>query len=161
HQAGLVDTIARTLTESKLPARLLAFEITESAFMKDIAAVCEILSALRAAGTRVSIDDFGTGYSSLRYLKTLPIDSMKIDRSFVRGLSSDPHDQAIARTIVTLAHAIGVDAIAEGVETEEQLAVLRGLDYDLVQGFLFSQPLEAASFEEFLNNSRRAPASGE
>jgi diguanylate cyclase (GGDEF)-like protein/PAS domain S-box-containing protein len=161
HHAGLVDSITRALAESKLPARLLVLEITESSFMKDIGAASEILSRLRSTGIRVSVDDFGTGYSSLGYLKTLPIDSIKIDRSFVRGLSSDPHDQAIARTIVTLAHSIGVDAIAEGVETTEQFEVLRALGYDLVQGFLYSRPLEPAAFETFLDNSRRAAASGE
>ncbi len=158
-QGDLVETVAEALRESQLPARLLGLEITESSFMKDIDAASETFAALRATGVHVSIDDFGTGYSSLGYLKMLPIDSIKIDRSFVSGLSSDPYDQAIARTIVTLAHAIGVFAIAEGVETEEQLAALRSLECDQVQGFLFSRPVEIASFEQFLDSSRSVSAS--
>ncbi len=155
-QGNLNDSVARALSDSNLPARLLDLEITESAFMKDLDAASEIFVALRATGVHVSVDDFGTGYSSLGYLRSLPIDSIKIDRSFVSGLSNDPYDQAIARTIVTLAHAIGVVAIAEGVETQEQLSVLRSLQCDQVQGFLFSRPVEAASFECFLNSRRRA-----
>ncbi|MGP6157441.1 MAG: putative bifunctional diguanylate cyclase/phosphodiesterase [Vulcanimicrobiaceae bacterium] len=160
-QTGLLQTIKSTLADSKLPPHSLVVEITESIFMNDVSAANEILSELRATGVRVSIDDFGTGYSSLGYLKTLPIDSIKIDRSFVSGLSSDAFDQAIARTIVTLAHAIRVDAVAEGVETEQQLAVLRSLDCDLVQGFLFSKPVDAATFERFLDAEWRANASGQ
>ena len=160
-QGGLLETIAQALAESQLPARLLDLEITESVFMKDLDTASELFAALRATGVHVSVDDFGTGYSSLGYLKTLPIDSIKIDRAFVSGLSSDPYDQAIARTIVTLAHAIGVGAIAEGVETEEQLAVLRSLECDQVQGFLFSKPVEAAACERFLQRTQRASAAGE
>ncbi len=152
---GLAESVARALSDSRLPARLLDLEITESTIMKDVAAASAILSGLRVGGVHISVDDFGTGYSSLGYLKALPIDSIKVDRSFVSGLSSDPHDQAIARTIVTLAHAIGVDAIAEGVETEEQLAVLRGLECDQVQGFLFSEPVEPEAFERFLETAAR------
>ncbi|MGP6159542.1 MAG: putative bifunctional diguanylate cyclase/phosphodiesterase, partial [Vulcanimicrobiaceae bacterium] len=158
---GLAETVARVLYDAKLPARLLDLEITESAFMKNVGTATEMFAALRTTGVHISVDDFGTGYSSLGYLKSLPIDSIKIARSFVSGLSDDPYDQAIARTIVTLAHAIGVCAIAEGVETQEQLTVLRGLECDQVQGFLFSKPVESVAFERFLERGAHASASGE
>jgi len=101
-------------------------------------------------GIKVAIDDFGTGYSSLNYLKRFPIDTLKIDRSFVSDLCKDPHDTAIVRAIITLGHALDLTVIAEGVETREQLESLAELECDVVQGFLFSKALSTEDFEELL-----------
>ncbi len=102
-------------------------------------------------GVGVSIDDFGTGYSSLAYLKRLPADAVKIDKSFVRGLGEGIEDTAIVRTVVELAHTFGMEAIAEGVETEGQAEMLRGMGCDLVQGYLFSKPLPSEGVAGFLS----------
>ena len=114
---------------------------------------------LKLMGIKVAIDDFGTGYSSLNYLKRFPIDTLKIDKSFVADVCKDPHDTAIVRAIINLGHALDVTVIAEGVETKEQLQYLSALECDVVQGFLFSKALSAKAFEELLVEQRRV-ASG-
>ena len=106
-------------------------------------------------GIRVAIDDFGTCYSSLNYLKRFPIDTLKIDRSFVSDICKDPHDTAIVRAIITLGHALDLTVVAEGVETQEQLQYLTSLDCDLLQGFLFSKSLTVSAFEELLMEHRQ------
>jgi diguanylate cyclase len=116
-------------------------EITESLFLEDLEGSIDKLKALKALGVGVSIDDFGTGYSSLRYIARLPVDSLKIDRSFVTNLNTNPNDMAIVSTVIALAHALDLRVVAEGVETDEQLKLLRLLKCDEIQGYLVSRPV--------------------
>ncbi len=146
-----VDSVVAVLAEHGLERSRLEIEITESVIMDDLQSVMRTLHELAALGVKLSIDDFGTGYSSLAYVKTFPVHTLKIDRSFVKDIGANPTDQAIAATIITLAHNLGMRVIAEGVETEEQLAQLRGLGADDMQGFLISRPLSAADFESFVS----------
>jgi EAL domain-containing protein (putative c-di-GMP-specific phosphodiesterase class I) len=118
--------------------------------MKDPNQAIRKLHELKAMGVQISVDDFGTGYSSLNYLKRFPIDTLKVDQSFVKDINSDPDNEAIVSAIITLAHALKLNVIAEGVETQEQLESLRMLNCDEVQGFLFSYPLSVVEFTELL-----------
>ena len=140
---GLVDDVARTLRETGLEARYLTLEITESALMEDAQSSVGTLEALKALGVKLAIDDFGTGYSSLSYLKRFPADYLKIDRSFVDGLGQDDNDTVLVSGMSGLAHALGLEVIAEGVETVEQLAKLREIGCDLAQGYFISRPVPA------------------
>ncbi|MBI1885652.1 MAG: EAL domain-containing protein [Chloroflexi bacterium] len=154
-EPGLIRGIARVLQETGLPAQLLELEITESTAMRDVEFTIAMVEELRAMGVRVSIDDFGTGYSSLGYLKRLPVDSVKIDRSFVNDVTADGDDAAIVAAIVGLAQTMNLNTIAEGVETEEQLAFLKNLNCDFVQGFLFSKAVPAETFAKMLAEQRQ------
>ena len=149
-QPTFISSVAEILKETNLDPRWLELELTESSVMKDPEQAIEKLHELKIMGIKVAIDDFGTGYSSLNYLKRFPIDTLKIDRSFVSDICKDPHDTAIVRAIITLGHALDLTVVAEGVETQEQLQYLSSLDCDVVQGFLFSKSLSAAAFEELL-----------
>jgi EAL domain-containing protein (putative c-di-GMP-specific phosphodiesterase class I) len=151
-EEDLVFTVARVIQETGLNPRFLELEITESLLMKDIEAISRTLNELKTTvrGIRVSIDDFGTGYSSLYYLKTFPIEVLKIDRSFVRDITTDPHTAEITATIIRLAHKLSLEVIAEGVETEEQLARLREWGCGLAQGFYLGRPLPAEDFAELV-----------
>ncbi len=113
------------------------------------------LSALKSLGVRISIDDFGTGYSSLSYLKRFPVDALKLDRSFVKDLPEDTDDAAIARAVIILAHSLGLDVIAEGVETQTQLAFLAANGCDVAQGYYLSRPIPPAQFAQLLAQHRR------
>lgn len=146
----LVATVAAALGESDLPPSLLQLEMSESAVMKDVAYAIEALRGLRKLGVRLAIDDFGTGFSSLSYLKRFPIDVLKIDQSFVRGVESDPDSAAIVMSIISLAHSLGLQAIAEGVETAAQLNYLRRHECDLIQGYYFCHPLPASECEALM-----------
>jgi len=148
----LLDDIAQLLEESKLPPRCLKLEITESVFSDNIEAAVTLLTQLRNLGVQLSIDDFGTGYSSLSYLQRFPIDTLKIDRSFVTQMMENEENLAIVRTIVALAQNLGMDVVAEGVETEDQLRLLRKLECENGQGYLFSSPLDCGQLEEFIAN---------
>lgn len=159
-QPRLIPIIEQILTETGLDPRYLEFELTEGSVMKDPDEAIKKLNELKQMGVTISIDDFGTGHSSLSYLKRFPIDTLKIDQSFVREISTDPEVTAIVTAIITLAHALKLNVIAEGVETEEQLKFLRSLGCDEVQGFLFSKPISADEFTAMLIersgiNSRR------
>ncbi|HSK64057.1 MAG TPA: EAL domain-containing protein, partial [Pyrinomonadaceae bacterium] len=158
-QPAFITSVAEILQETNLDPRWLELEITESSIMKEPDQAIERLHELKLMGIRVAIDDFGTGYSSLNYLKRFPIDTLKIDKSFVADVCKDPHDTAIVRAIITLGHALDLTVIAEGVETQEQLKYLSSLNCDVVQGFLFSKSLAAPAFEELLIEQRRAAAS--
>ena len=137
--SGLVQLVSDALAESHLEPAMLVLEVTESAVMDDAEAALAILSDLKALGVRLAIDDFGTGYSSLVYLKRFPVDQLKVDRTFVSGLGTDPDGTAIVASVVGLAHAVGIVAVAEGVETAEQLEALQALGCSLGQGYLWSR----------------------
>jgi len=146
----LADHVLLALRESGLAARYLEVEITESVVMQNASGAVLMLDRLSALGVHLAVDDFGTGYSSLSYLKRLPIDTLKIDQSFIRDLSIDHSDAVIVEAIIALAHSLKLQAVAEGVEEKVQLAFLRSLGVDQYQGFLYSKPLSAAEFERFL-----------
>ncbi|HTN65880.1 MAG TPA: EAL domain-containing protein, partial [Burkholderiaceae bacterium] len=149
-ETDLVQKIRQILEDAGLDAALLELEVTESTFMdKDTNAIA-LLNAISDVGIRLAVDDFGTGYSSLAYLKRLPVTVLKIDQSFVSGLTSDENDAAIVTAIVAMAKSLHLSVTAEGVETAEQLAILQGLQCDQYQGFLFSRPLPAHEFERLL-----------
>jgi len=154
-QPTFITDVAHMLKETNLDPRWLELELTESSIMKDPEQAIEKLHELKLMGISVAIDDFGTGYSSLNYLKRFPIDTLKIDRTFVSDVCKDPHDTAIVRAIINLGHALDLTVIAEGVETKEQLQYLSALECDAVQGFLFSKALSAKAFEELLIEQRR------
>ncbi|MGD2112233.1 MAG: EAL domain-containing protein [Gammaproteobacteria bacterium] len=146
----LPELVGEILSRHGLDARLLTLEITESAVMTDPEQCQAILTRLHGMGVSLSIDDFGTGYSSLSYLKRMPVQKLKIDRSFVRDMVRDSDDAIIVRSTIDLAHNLGLKTIAEGVETEETLAVLQAMHCDMVQGYLISRPLAAQEFLDFL-----------
>ena len=142
-----IDTILRILAETGLPPAALEIEITESIAIKDLDRTISILESLRNIGVKISLDDFGTGYSSLAALKYLPLDRLKIDRSFISELRANTVDAGIVRTIVNLGHELDLNVVAEGVETIEQLEFLRSINCDAVQGFLFSKPLAGSDLD--------------
>ena len=154
-QSSFISGVEQILKDTNLDPGWLELEITESSIMKDPELAIEKLLELKMMGIKVAIDDFGTGYSSLNYLKRFPIDTLKIDRSFVSDLCKHPHDTAIVRAIITLGHALDLTVIAEGVETREQLESLIELDCDVLQGFLFSKALSTEDFEQLLLEQRQ------
>jgi diguanylate cyclase (GGDEF)-like protein len=137
----LVDKVGGALRRAALDANELTLEITETAVMEDEQHVIRVLRDLRSLGVRISLDDFGSGYSSLNYVKNLPVDGLKIDKSFIDGLGEDPVNDAIVRLIVDFAHTLGLKVTAEGVENDRQVAILTAMRCDLAQGFYFSKPL--------------------
>jgi diguanylate cyclase (GGDEF)-like protein/PAS domain S-box-containing protein len=147
---GMVEAVAKLLQELGLSADSLELEITESVMLQHPEQVIDWFKELTQMGLQLSLDDFGTGYSSLSYLKRFPIQKLKIDQSFVCNISHDPDDAAIVRAILAMAHSLGLEVIAEGVETAEQLAFLKSLGCDKAQGFYFSKPLPAGQFLELL-----------
>ncbi|PKO64013.1 MAG: bifunctional diguanylate cyclase/phosphodiesterase, partial [Betaproteobacteria bacterium HGW-Betaproteobacteria-17] len=138
------------LDEEKLAPQYLELELTEGVAMDDAPAAIAVMDRLHACGIRMSIDDFGTGYSSLSYLKRFKVHRLKIDQSFVRDIGEDPEDRAIVSAIISLAGSLGLLTIAEGVETEAQLAFLREQGCNEVQGYYFSKPKPADAFEAFV-----------
>jgi EAL domain-containing protein (putative c-di-GMP-specific phosphodiesterase class I) len=143
---GFAKLVQELLAQTGLEARYLELEITESMLLTNVAENVAVLNRLGELGVRLSVDDFGTGYSSLAYLKQLPIDTLKIDRTFVRDVEDDPDDTAIIQAIIAMGHGLNLRVTAEGVETEGQLAALRRLGCDEYQGFLLGKPLPAAEF---------------
>ncbi|MHB1292355.1 MAG: putative bifunctional diguanylate cyclase/phosphodiesterase [Sulfuricella sp.] len=155
-QPDLVGMVARILAETGLDpgSQELEFELTESLLMKNVEETSATLHRLHEMGVKLSIDDFGTGYSSLSYLKRFPLNSLKIDQSFVRDLSSNPDDAAIVSAIIALGHGLKLSVIAEGVETAGQLAYLREMKCDEMQGFLFSRPVPASEITQLLHEGK-------
>ncbi|HEY0376346.1 MAG TPA: EAL domain-containing protein [Pyrinomonadaceae bacterium] len=153
-QPDLAPMVARLLKETGLDAASLELEVTESSVMKNAESSVRTLAELKAMGIKIAVDDFGSGYSSLSYLKSLPIDVLKIDQSFVRDMTADPKDAAIVMAIIQLAHSLQLEVKAEGVETEEQLRFLSLLRCDAMQGYLFCKPLPADAFEQLLIEGR-------
>jgi EAL domain-containing protein (putative c-di-GMP-specific phosphodiesterase class I) len=152
-QPDLIERVKDIIGETRLNPRGLKLEITESMVMENIEMATEMLHQLRDLGVQLSIDDFGTGYSSLSYLHKFPIDTLKIDRSFVIKMIDNNENIEIVRTIIMLAQNLGMDVIAEGVETNEQLALLRKLKCENGQGYYFSRPLETAAAETLLSDT--------
>lgn len=150
-RSDFVETLKSALRAFDLPAHVLEVEVTESLMMASPEHSREVLATLQGLGVTTSIDDFGTGYSSLAYLKLLPIDHLKIDRSFISDLPNDSRDVAITKTIVELGHALGFKIIAEGVETEAQHSFLKQTGCDQAQGYLYGRPMPAADYEAWLN----------
>ena len=139
----LIDRVAELVDRSAVPPGALTLEITESGVMADPEAAIALLWGLRRIGVRLSIDDFGTGYSSLAYLKRLPVDDVKLDKSFVLNMTGDADDAAIVRSTIELAHNLGLQLVAEGVEDQETLELLATLGCDLVQGYHLARPMPA------------------
>ena len=152
HQADFVEQVLAVLARTGANPRRLKLELTESLLFKDIEDTIVKMNRLKAQGIGFSLDDFGTGYSSLSYLKRLPLEQLKIDQSFVRHVLTDPNDAAIARTVVALAHSLGLSVIAEGVETRDQRDWLAQQGCHAYQGYLFSRPLLIAALETFLES---------
>jgi len=149
NKKNITELIGDILQETGLNPEYLGIEITESVIMQDVKSTIAKLKKMHKMGITLSIDDFGTGYSSLSYLKLFPIDNLKIDQSFVFNITSDSTDAAIAASVILLAHSMNLKVVAEGVETKEQLEVLRQQGCDYVQGFLFSRPLPSEEFATF------------
>ena len=160
-QPNFVDVIAQVLQETGLDPHFLELEITESIAMRDTDSTVQVLRKLRDMGIRISIDDFGTGYSSLKYLKDLPIHTLKIDQSFMRDLTSDPHGATIATNIIAMGHSLNLNVIAEGVETQAQLAFLKHQQCDEFQGYLLARPMPAQALERMLQQGTRPGPSAE
>jgi len=138
---SLLNDVDEALSMSGMSPKQLQLEVTESMVMQNVPRAVRVLDALRSRGIRLAIDDFGTGYSSMSLMKQFPIDTIKIDRSFVRDLPDDSEDKAIAREIIGMGNALGMTIVAEGVETTEQQTFLRDHACDEMQGFLFSKPV--------------------
>jgi EAL domain-containing protein (putative c-di-GMP-specific phosphodiesterase class I) len=156
-QPELVDEVREILDETGLDPAALEIEITESVLMDQTEAGIRTLRQLRDLGVRLVLDDFGTGYSSLSYLKHLPLDTIKIDRSFVAGLDGET-DRSIVDAVIALAHGLRISVVAEGIETEAQFEVLRAMGCDVGQGYLFARPLPAAEAGRLLSGRRSSRA---
>jgi diguanylate cyclase (GGDEF)-like protein/PAS domain S-box-containing protein len=154
----LIDTVSRVLSETGLNAKYLELEITESMLMEDVDQTIEKLKQLREMGVALAIDDFGTGHSSLAYLKSMPVDRLKIDRSFIQAIPGEKGDEAIVEAILKLGQTLELEIVAEGVETIGQLAFLEGAGCDIVQGYYFSKPLSVANFEQWSAGRGHSPA---
>ncbi|MEI6205382.1 MAG: bifunctional diguanylate cyclase/phosphodiesterase [Desulfuromonadales bacterium] len=161
HRKGIVQRISEILELTGMSPHCLELEITEGAIMKDYRKIVSTLGALYGMGINIAVDDFGTGYSSLAYLSQFPISKLKIDKSFVSAITTDQKCATISRTIVTLAHSLGMQVIAEGVETVEQLDFLRTLNCDEIQGFLLSRPLMSGDCIRFLTAAQQGKKSSE
>ncbi|MEA4827728.1 MAG: EAL domain-containing protein, partial [Clostridium sp.] len=149
-QEGFLDSVKDILEETKLPPEYLELEITESILMKYVKQNLLILDELKALGIKIALDDFGTGYSSLSYLRILPINKLKLDKSFIDEIHLSESNKSIVEGLIELAHKIGITVIAEGVEIKDQYSVLREINCDEIQGYYFSRPISADEFERFI-----------
>jgi EAL domain-containing protein (putative c-di-GMP-specific phosphodiesterase class I) len=158
-QADFVPTVLHILRSTGMPAAQLELELTESVMLRDMDSTLQALLQLHEAGIAISIDDFGTGYSSLSYLSRLPLDKLKIDRSFVKDIDMRPSDAVLCRTIVAMARNLGLHVTAEGVETESQLRMLSECGCTHYQGYLFSRPVPAEQVSALLAQQVRRVSS--
>ena len=149
-EKNLVARIASALKASGLDAKYLELEVTESLIMQDVDLAVATMKALKGLGVQLSIDDFGTGYSSLSALKTFPVSRLKIDKSFIDGIPTDESDKAVASAVIALGQKLNLKVIAEGVETDAQVAFLRDNNCNEVQGYHFSRPVPAQQIEELI-----------
>lgn len=156
----LVDTVLRVLKETGAEPRWLELELTESILMEDVEAAVEKMDQLKRAGIKIAVDDFGTGYSSLAYLKRLPVDTLKVDRSFVAGSTTNSDDAVITSMVIDMAHRFGLEVVAEGVETDEQVRFLRVHDCDYAQGYLIGRPMPAEDATRIVAKGLRWRQSG-
>jgi EAL domain-containing protein (putative c-di-GMP-specific phosphodiesterase class I) len=140
-----------------LPPSLLTLELTESGFIQDPARALHMLDALAALGVSLSIDDFGTGYSSLSHLARMPVHEVKIDRSFVQGLASDPEFATVVKSAIDMGHGLGLKVVAEGIETEAAAKLLREFHCDIAQGYLYARPMPREALESWLEGKARVP----
>jgi EAL domain-containing protein (putative c-di-GMP-specific phosphodiesterase class I) len=154
HQQGFVEQVLDTVKRTGAQAHQLKLELTESMLVDDIQGVIAKMSALKGRGISFSLDDFGTGYSSLAYLKGLPLDQLKIDQGFIRDILIDQNDAAIAKMVIALADSMGLNVIAEGVETEGQRDFLANMGCPAYQGYLFSRPLPLQEFEALVSREQ-------
>jgi EAL domain-containing protein (putative c-di-GMP-specific phosphodiesterase class I) len=148
----LIADVENALSRSGLDPGALTIEITETALMRNIEDTAGRLAEAKKLGVRIAIDDFGTGYSSLAHLQRFPVDALKIDRSFISGMSKNPQGEALVHTLVQLGKALSIETFAEGIEQQHELSLLRDEDCDSGQGFLFARPLDVAATETFLQN---------
>jgi diguanylate cyclase (GGDEF)-like protein len=158
-QDNFIEMVAQVLFDNGLDASLLKLELTESILMRDLEASIKKMNMLRDMGIQISIDDFGTGYSSLNYLKRFPVEILKIDRSFIKDVETNPDDQCIVRAIIALAHNLNMKVIAEGVETKKHLGLLRGYGCDAAQGFFICPPIHPNSLKQFIKQKMTATVS--
>jgi EAL domain-containing protein (putative c-di-GMP-specific phosphodiesterase class I) len=149
-QEGFPEGVFAILAETGLDPRFLELELTESALMKHAEAAISTLQSLRARGVQLAVDDFGTGYSSLSYLRKFPINALKVDRSFIREISTTPGETSIVTAVIGMGRSLGLRVIAEGVETREELIFLRAHQCDEAQGYYFSRPMPAEQFAGWL-----------
>ncbi len=152
---GFIDMVRQVMEDTGLPSANLELEITESMVMGDVDEAIATLETLRGMGLHLSIDDFGTGYSSLSYLKRFPVDTLKIDQSFVRNLNNDPNDAAIVAAVISMAKSLGLAVVAEGVETVKHMKMLKKQDCFIMQGYHFSKPLPSKQFSDILQKGKR------
>jgi EAL domain-containing protein (putative c-di-GMP-specific phosphodiesterase class I) len=153
----LVDEIAQALAETGANPQRLELEVTENAVMLNIDSAIKVLNSIQALGVSLLMDDFGTGYSSLAYLKRLPLDTLKIDRSFIQNTSPAPYDMEVVKAIIAMAHTLGMQVITEGVETAEQYDLLKQFGCDYVQGFLMGHPVPMGQLRELLALVQKRP----
>ncbi len=154
HRTRVPDRLREIVADVSIDPRVLTLELTENIVLRDMDAVAADLADIRAFGASVSIDDFGTGYASLTWLRNLPVDQIKIDQSFVRNLARAPDDAAIVRALVTLGHSLSLEVVAEGVETAEQLDILRTERCDLAQGYHLGRPMSTDRFLSLVSPQR-------
>jgi EAL domain-containing protein (putative c-di-GMP-specific phosphodiesterase class I) len=153
-QDDFVETVARMLGATGAEPHDICLEITEGVLMSDVDLTIATLKRLKALGVRLAVDDFGTGYSSLSYLRKFPVDVLKVDQSFVRGLGHDPEDSAIVHAVVSMGKALGLTTVAEGVETGHHVIELRELDCDIAQGYHYARPVSAETVSRLLEAGR-------
>jgi EAL domain-containing protein (putative c-di-GMP-specific phosphodiesterase class I) len=156
HQQRLLDTVSQILTEVCLDPACLELEIAETTAMQDVNFTASLLQQLRTMGVHIAVDDFGTGYSALSYLKKFPLNTIKIDQSFIQDLTTDDRDGAIVAAVIALGRGLNLNVVAEGVETQEQLTILRSLGCEEMQGYLFSQPMPATQATQFLQTYKNS-----